>query len=98
MAPKSKETSKQMQMETWQCGYANASQQKGCPILVKERHNHQKHAQAASFYGSMASEGLLCHLNAGDTMLIPSGWPHAVVTQEDSIVVGGNFLHGFHFE
>lgn len=22
------------------------------------------------------------------------GWPHAVVTPEDSVVVGGNFLHG----
>ena len=46
----------------------------------------------------MAAEGLLCTLNAGDVLLIPSGWPHAVVTQADSVVVGGNFLHGFHLE
>lgn len=32
-------------------------------------------------------------LHAGDTLLIPSGWPHAVVTPEDSLVIGGNFLH-----
>lgn len=32
-------------------------------------------------------------LKAGDTLFIPSGWPHAVSTPLDSIVVGGNFLH-----
>lgn len=34
-------------------------------------------------------------LGPGDTLLLPCGWPHAVVTPEDSLVVGGNFLHGF---
>ncbi len=43
----------------------------------------------------MATDGIISELKAGDTMLIPSAWPHAVVTTEDSIVVGGNFLHGF---
>jgi len=28
-------------------------------------------------------------------MLIPTGWIHAVYTPEDSLVFGGNFLHGF---
>jgi len=32
-------------------------------------------------------------LYAGDTLFIPSGWLHAVYTGEDSIVIGGNFLH-----
>ncbi|KAK6540673.1 JmjC domain-containing histone demethylation protein 1 [Orbilia ellipsospora] len=31
-------------------------------------------------------------LQAGDTMLIPSGWIHAVLTPEDALVIGGNFL------
>ena len=31
-------------------------------------------------------------LHAGDTMLIPSGWIHAVWTPETSLVIGGNFL------
>ncbi|KAE9993135.1 hypothetical protein Vi05172_g8594 [Venturia inaequalis] len=31
-------------------------------------------------------------LSEGDTMLIPSGWIHAVWTPEDSLVIGGNFL------
>ena len=32
---------------------------------------------------------------AGDTLMIPSGWIHAVYTPEDSLVFGGNFLHSF---
>jgi hypothetical protein len=28
-------------------------------------------------------------------MIIPTGWIHAVFTPKDSIVIGGNFLHGF---
>jgi Jumonji helical domain len=27
-------------------------------------------------------------------MIIPTGWIHAVYTPEDTIVIGGNFLHG----
>jgi len=34
-------------------------------------------------------------LNAGNTLLIPTGWIHAVYTPVDSIVFGGNFLHSF---
>jgi F-box/leucine-rich repeat protein 10/11 len=26
-------------------------------------------------------------------MIIPSGWIHGVYTPQDSIVIGGNFLH-----
>mmetsp|Transcript_6877 Transcript_6877/g.7532 ORF Transcript_6877/g.7532 Transcript_6877/m.7532 type:complete len:598 (+) Transcript_6877:108-1901(+) len=32
-------------------------------------------------------------VEAGNTLLIPSGWIHAVHTTKDSIVFGGNFLH-----
>ncbi|ODQ66952.1 Clavaminate synthase-like protein, partial [Nadsonia fulvescens var. elongata DSM 6958] len=31
-------------------------------------------------------------LNKGDSMIIPSGWIHAVYTPADSLVIGGNFL------
>ncbi|XP_041348389.1 lysine-specific demethylase 2A-like isoform X2 [Gigantopelta aegis] len=34
-------------------------------------------------------------LKAGDTLIIPSGWIHAVFTPKDSLVFGGNFLHSF---
>ncbi|KAJ8610375.1 hypothetical protein CTAYLR_003879 [Chrysophaeum taylorii] len=32
-------------------------------------------------------------LAAGDTLLLPSGWIHAVATPTDSVVFGGNWLH-----
>ena len=32
-------------------------------------------------------------VRAGETVLIPGGWPHAVFTSEHSLAVGGNFLH-----
>lgn len=37
-------------------------------------------------------------LRAGETLLIPAGWVHAVYTPQDSLVFGGNFLHGFAME
>jgi hypothetical protein len=38
---------------------------------------------------------LRMELTAGQTLIIPSGWIHAVYTPEDSVVFGGNFLHVF---
>lgn len=32
-------------------------------------------------------------LHAGETLMIPSGWIHAVFTPKPSLVFGGNFLH-----
>ncbi|WWC63582.1 uncharacterized protein I303_106187 [Kwoniella dejecticola CBS 10117] len=37
-------------------------------------------------------------LKAGDTMIIPAGYIHAVYTPMDSIVFGGNFLHSYDVE
>lgn len=31
-------------------------------------------------------------VSAGDSLIIPSGWIHAVYTPEDSLIIGGNFL------
>jgi len=31
----------------------------------------------------------------GQTLIIPSGWIHAVYTPTDSLVFGGNFIHGY---
>lgn len=33
-------------------------------------------------------------LNEGETLILPAGWIHAVYTPVDSLVFGGNFLHG----
>jgi hypothetical protein len=33
-------------------------------------------------------------LNEGETLVLPAGWIHAVYTPVDSLVFGGNFVHG----
>ncbi|KAE8145381.1 hypothetical protein BDV25DRAFT_71557 [Aspergillus avenaceus] len=49
-------------------------------------------AQDSTFLGDQTEECYRVDLSEGDTMLIPSGWIHAVWTPEDSLVIGGNFL------
>lgn len=49
-------------------------------------------AQDTTFLGDQTKECYRVDLSAGDTMLIPSGWIHAVWTPADSLVIGGNFL------
>ncbi|KAI9140354.1 hypothetical protein BKA69DRAFT_520558 [Paraphysoderma sedebokerense] len=50
--------------------------------------------QSEQFLGDAVDECIAVHLKAGETMIIPSGWIHAVFTPADSMVIGGNFLHG----
>ena len=50
-------------------------------------------AQAGTFFADRAEGCVQASLGPGSTLLIPASWPHAVVTQEDAVVVGGNFLH-----
>lgn len=49
-------------------------------------------AQDSTFLGDQTKECYRVDLCEGDTMLIPSGWIHAVWTPENSLVIGGNFL------
>ncbi|RCH99696.1 JmjC domain-containing histone demethylation protein 1 [Rhizopus stolonifer] len=51
--------------------------------------------QSTTFLGDLVKECYSVHLKAGNTMIIPSGWIHAVYTPKDAIVIGGNFLHSF---
>jgi len=37
--------------------------------------------------------GCKIEINAGDLLLLPSGWIHAVYTPCDSLIIGGNFLN-----
>ncbi|KAF2724279.1 hypothetical protein K431DRAFT_291789 [Polychaeton citri CBS 116435] len=48
--------------------------------------------QNYTFLPNITKECYRVDLSEGDTMLIPSGWIHAVWTPETSLVVGGNFL------
>ncbi|KAJ7632317.1 jumonji superfamily protein [Roridomyces roridus] len=48
-----------------------------------------------SWLGDLVPEVTKVVLEAGNTMIIPSGWIHAVYTPVDTIVFGGNFLHSY---
>ncbi|KAJ3108839.1 JmjC domain-containing histone demethylation protein 1 [Phlyctochytrium planicorne] len=50
--------------------------------------------QSRIFLGDEVKECIEVRLTAGNTMLIPTGWIHSVYTPANSIVIGGNFLHG----
>jgi hypothetical protein len=52
--------------------------------------------QGHRFLGEEVKECSRVDLSAGDTMIIPSGWIHAVYTPTDSLVLGGNFLTPLH--
>ncbi|KAJ3223790.1 Lysine-specific demethylase 7A [Clydaea vesicula] len=55
-------------------------------------------SQGEIFFGETVPNCYKVHLTAGNTMLIPTGWIHAVFTPSDSIVIGGNFLHGYNIK
>jgi F-box/leucine-rich repeat protein 10/11 len=54
--------------------------------------------QNYTFLPSITKECYRVDLHEGDTMLIPSGWIHAVWTPETSLVIGGNFLTRMSFQ
>jgi F-box/leucine-rich repeat protein 10/11 len=54
--------------------------------------------QDTTFLGDQTKECYRVDLSEGDTMLIPSGWIHAVWTPEDSLVIGGNFLTRMNYD
>ncbi|KIP03676.1 hypothetical protein PHLGIDRAFT_110576 [Phlebiopsis gigantea 11061_1 CR5-6] len=51
--------------------------------------------QNHSWLGDMCDEVFKVELQAGNTMIIPTGWIHAVYTPSDTLVFGGNFLHSY---
>ncbi|GMH38653.1 hypothetical protein BSKO_06537 [Bryopsis sp. KO-2023] len=51
--------------------------------------------QQSVFLGEYMKGMIRVELGPGDTVLLPGGWPHAVATSRDSVVIGGNFLHRF---
>uniref|UniRef100_A0A8C1WZ85 [histone H3]-dimethyl-L-lysine(36) demethylase n=1 Tax=Cyprinus carpio TaxID=7962 RepID=A0A8C1WZ85_CYPCA len=51
--------------------------------------------QGDIFLGDKATDCQRIELKQGYTLIIPSGWIHAVYTPVDTLVFGGNFLHSF---
>jgi len=65
-------------------------------IKAYEEWNNSRE-QNYTFLPDTTKECYRIDLVAGDTMLIPSGWIHAVWTPSDSLVIGGNFLTHMHY-
>ncbi|KAG5184756.1 hypothetical protein JKP88DRAFT_354384 [Tribonema minus] len=49
--------------------------------------------QECTFLGDEVDACYRVELEQGNTLIIPTGWIHAVFTPQDSLVFGGNFLH-----
>uniref|UniRef100_UPI00398E45D3 lysine-specific demethylase 7B-like isoform X3 n=1 Tax=Pristiophorus japonicus TaxID=55135 RepID=UPI00398E45D3 len=49
--------------------------------------------QSETFFGDQVDRCYECVLQQGQTLLIPTGWIHAVLTSKDCMAFGGNFLH-----
>ncbi|XP_012527062.1 histone lysine demethylase PHF8 isoform X4 [Monomorium pharaonis] len=54
--------------------------------------------QSETFFGDQADACYKCVLKQGQTMMIPTGWIHAVLTPVDSLVFGGNFVHSLNIQ
>ncbi|KAH8110283.1 Clavaminate synthase-like protein [Phellopilus nigrolimitatus] len=51
--------------------------------------------QTSTWLGDLADTVFKVELTQGNTMVIPTGWIHAVYTPVDTLVFGGNFLHSY---
>uniref|UniRef100_A0AAY4E3N0 Uncharacterized protein n=1 Tax=Denticeps clupeoides TaxID=299321 RepID=A0AAY4E3N0_9TELE len=49
--------------------------------------------QSEVFFGDKVERCYKCVVRQGTTLLIPTGWIHAVLTSQDCMAFGGNFLH-----
>ncbi|KAK2838392.1 hypothetical protein Q7C36_013206 [Tachysurus vachellii] len=49
--------------------------------------------QSEVFFGEKVDKCYKCVVRPGTTLFIPTGWIHAVLTSEDCMAFGGNFLH-----
>lgn len=59
---------------------------------------HSLPNQSELFFADMVDMCYRLVLRPGQTLLIPSGWIHAVLTEKDSLVFGGNFLHSLNIQ
>ena len=54
--------------------------------------------QSELFFGDQVDVCYKCVIKQGQTIFIPTGWIHAVLTPIDSLVFGGNFLHSYNVD
>ncbi|XP_063303676.1 lysine-specific demethylase 7A [Pelobates fuscus] len=49
--------------------------------------------QSEQFFGDKVDKCYKCVVKQGHTLFVPTGWIHAVLTSQDCMAFGGNFLH-----
>ncbi|CAI9624223.1 unnamed protein product, partial [Staurois parvus] len=49
--------------------------------------------QSEEFFGDKVDKCYKCVVKQGHTLFVPTGWIHAVLTSQDCMAYGGNFLH-----
>ncbi|KAH0510130.1 Lysine-specific demethylase 7A [Microtus ochrogaster] len=49
--------------------------------------------QSEVFFGDKVDKCYRCVVKQGHTLFVPTGWIHAVLTSQDCMAFGGNFLH-----
>ncbi|XP_044127918.1 lysine-specific demethylase 7A [Bufo gargarizans] len=49
--------------------------------------------QSEEFFGDKVDNCYKCVVKQGHTLFLPTGWIHAVLTSQDCMAFGGNFLH-----
>ncbi|NP_001072664.1 lysine-specific demethylase 7A [Xenopus tropicalis] len=49
--------------------------------------------QSEEFFGDKVDKCYKCVVKQGHTLFVPTGWIHAVLTSQDCMAFGGNFLH-----
>ncbi|XP_040031219.2 lysine-specific demethylase 7A [Gasterosteus aculeatus] len=54
--------------------------------------------QSEVFFGDRVEKCYKCIVPQGTTLLIPTGWIHAVLTAQDCMAFGGNFLHNLNID
>uniref|UniRef100_G3VQC6 PHD finger protein 8 n=1 Tax=Sarcophilus harrisii TaxID=9305 RepID=G3VQC6_SARHA len=54
--------------------------------------------QREMFFGDQVDMCYKCCVKQGQTLFIPTGWIHAVLTPVDCLAFGGNFLHSLNIE
>ncbi|KAJ6655356.1 hypothetical protein lerEdw1_005548 [Lerista edwardsae] len=54
--------------------------------------------QNEMFFGDQVDGCYRCPVRQGQTLFIPTGWIHAVLTPVDCLAFGGNFLHSLNIE
>nr|XP_056706213.1 histone lysine demethylase PHF8 [Euleptes europaea] len=54
--------------------------------------------QNEMFFGDQVDKCYRCSVRQGQTLFIPTGWIHGVLTPVDCLAFGGNFLHSLNIE